>query len=350
MELAPLERVWMQERSDEATLLSKALEGGEAAFERLVDRYRRELYAHCYRMLGSVQDAEDALQESLLAAWRGLGSFEGRSSLRAWLYRVCTNACLRLSSRRPKRILSIDYGPAFHDTRELGESVSGPVWLEPLPNERSDFAVEEADPALRYQSRESVELAFIAALQHLPSNQRAVLILRDVLDFSAAETAGILETSATSVNSALQRARRNVDERLPGTTQQHELAVLGDEGQRQLVEAFVRAWERADLDALLDLLAEDARFSMPPLPAWFSGRKDTGRFFAERVFETPWQLRPIGANGQLGFACYILQPGDDRFRLGAINLLSLRAGKVIQISAFLDQALYPFFDLPLELS
>jgi RNA polymerase sigma-70 factor (TIGR02960 family) len=340
----------MHDGSVEATLLSKALEGDEAAFERLVDRYRRELYAHCYRMLGSVQDAEDGLQESLLAAWRGLGSFEGRSSLRSWLYRVCTNACLRLSSRRPKRVLSMDYGPAFHDTRELGEWVSGPVWLEPLPDERSDFAVEEADPALRYQRRESVELAFIAALQHLPSNQRAVLILRDVLDFSAAETASILDASATSINSALQRARRNVDERVPGTTQRQELAALGDEGQQQLVEAFVRAWERADLDALLELLAEDARFSMPPLPAWFDGGDDVGRFFEERVFATPWQLRPIRANGQLGFACYILQASDDRFRLGAINLISLQDGKITQISAFLDPAVHAFFGVPLELS
>jgi RNA polymerase sigma-70 factor (TIGR02960 family) len=227
--------------------------------------------------------------------------------------------------------------------------VSGPVWLEPLPDERSDFATEEADPAVLYQRRESIELALIAALQHLPSNQRAVLILRDVLDFSAAETAGILDTSATSVNSALQRARRNVKERLLATTQQ-ELAVLGDEGQRQLVEAFVGAWERADLDALLELLAEDARFSMPPLPAWFDGREDVGRFLAERVFETPWRLRPIHANGQLGSACHILQRGDDRFRLGAINLLSLCDGQISQISAFLDPAVYPFFDVPLELS
>jgi RNA polymerase sigma-70 factor (ECF subfamily) len=335
---------------DEAVLLAESLKGDEAAFERLVDRYRRELYAHCYRMLGSVQDAEDALQESLLAAWRGLKSFEGRSSLRAWFHRVCTNACLRLSSRRPARVLSMDYGPAFHDTSELGEWVSGPVWLEPLPDERADFAAQEADPAVRYQRRESIELAFIAALQHLPSNQRAVLILRDVLDFSAAETAVILETSTTSVNSALQRARKNVDARLPATTQQRELAVVGDEGQRQLVEAFVGAWERADLDALLELLAEDARFSMPPLPAWFDGREDVARFFAERVFETPWRLRPIRASGQLGFACYIRQPDDDRFRLGAINLLTLRSGKITQISAFLDPAVYPFFDVPLELS
>jgi RNA polymerase sigma-70 factor (ECF subfamily) len=177
-----------------------------------------------------------------------------------------------------------------------------------------------------------------------------VLILCDVLDFSAAETASILHTSAASVNSALQRARRNVEERLTGPTQEQELAALGDHGQRQLVEAFVAAWERADLGALLELLTEDARFSMPPLPAWFDGRDDVGRFLAERVFETPWRLRPVRANGQLGFACYILQPGDDRFRLGAINLLTLRAGHVTQISAFLESALYPFFGVPLELS
>jgi RNA polymerase sigma-70 factor (TIGR02960 family) len=340
---------WVTE-PDEAALLAGSLKGNEAAFERLVDRYRRELYAHCYRMLGSVQDAEDATQDSLLAAWRSLASFEGRSSLRAWLYRVCTNACLRLRSRRPARVLSMDYGPAFHDTSELGEWVSGPVWLEPLPDARSDFATEEADPAVRYQRRESIELAFIAALQHLPSNQRAVLILRDVLDFSAAETAGILDTSATSVNSLLRRARKNVDARLPATTQQQELVALGDEGQRQLVEAFVTAWERADLDALLELLAEDARFSMPPLPAWFDGREDVARFLAERVFETPWRLRSVHANGQLGFACYVLQPGDNRFRMGAINLLSLRDGKITQISAFLDPSVYPFFGVPVEFS
>jgi RNA polymerase sigma-70 factor (ECF subfamily) len=244
----------------------------------------------------------------------------------------------------------MDFGPAFRDTGELGDWVSGPVWLEPLPDEQSDFAIEEADPAARYQRRESVELAFTAVLQHLPSNQRAVLILRDVLDFSAAETAGILETTATSVNSALQRARRNVKERLPATMQQRELGALGDEGQRRLVEAFVGAWERADLGALLELLAEDARFSMPPLPAWFDGRYDIARFFAERVFETPWRLQPIRANGQLGNACYILQPGDDRFRLGVINLLSLHEGKITQISAFLDSAVHRFFGLPLELS
>jgi RNA polymerase sigma-70 factor (TIGR02960 family) len=205
---------------------------------------------------------------------------------------LLAKACLHLSSRRSSRILSMDYSPPFDDTRELGDWVSGPVWLEPLPDEQSDFAIEEDDPAARHQRRESVELAYMAALQHLPSNQRAVLILRDVLDFSAAETAGILETSATSVNSALQRARKNLKELLPATTQQRELGALGDEDQRRLVEAFVGAWERADLGALLELLAEDARFSMPPLPAWFNGRDNVARFFAERVFETPWRLQP----------------------------------------------------------
>ncbi len=336
--------------ADDGALLVEARSGDEAAFERLVEGDRRELYAHCYRMLGSVQDAEDALQESLLAAWRGLASFEGRSSLRAWLYRVCTNACLRLSSRRPKRVLSIDYGPSFNQTADLGEWVRGPVWLEPLPDERADFEAEETDPAVRYQHRESVELAFIAALQHLPANQRATLILRDVLDYSAAETAGILETSASSVNSALQRARKNVDERLPGKTQQQELASLGNNGQRDLVEAFVGAWERADLDALLELLSRDVRFSMPPLPAWFDGRDAVAHFLRERVFETPWQLRPLGANGQIGFACYMKPPGNEHFTLGAINLLSLRDGKVTQISAFLDSTVYAYFGVPLDLA
>jgi RNA polymerase sigma-70 factor (TIGR02960 family) len=301
-------------------------------------------------MLASVQDAEDALQESLLAAWRGLESFEGRSSLRSWLHRICTNACLRFGSRRPKRILSMDYGPAFHDTHELGDWVTEPIWIEPLPDELGDFASEAADPALRYQRRESVELAFIAALQHLPQKQRAVLILRDALDFSAAESAEMLGTSVSSVNSALQRARSNVEERLPKATQQQELAAVGDDGVRHLVESLVGAWERADLESLLALLSEDVRFSMPPLPAWFEGLEGVGAFFGERVFEMSWQLRPVRANGQLGFACYSRAKDGDRFRLGAINLLSLRAGKVNQISAFLDPALYRYFGLPQELA
>jgi len=307
-------------------------------FERLVASHRAELYAHCYRMLGSMQDAEDALQESLLAAWRGLGGFEGRSSLRAWLYRIITNACLRQIARRPRRMLSVEYGPPRVDTDDLGEPVAGPVWVEPW--------VQDLEAS--YLQRESVELAFVAALQHLPGTQRAVLILREVLEFSAAEVARILDTTPASVNSALQRAREAVDRRVPETTQQAELDALGEDGRRRLVEAFMTAWERADLPALLDLLAEGARFTMPPLPAWYSGREDVGRFFADRVFATPWRLVPLRANGQLGFACYILEPGADRFRPGAVNLLTLRAGRIAEINGFLDPEVHRRAGLPDE--
>jgi RNA polymerase sigma-70 factor (TIGR02960 family) len=333
--------------TSEERLLGEARRGDEAAFELLVERHRGELYAHCYRMLGSVQDAEDAVQESLLGAWRGLAGFEGRSSLRAWLFRVATNACLRLGARRPRRMLSFDHGPARADVHDLGEPVGGPVWLEPWPDQpRGD---DEADPAAAYARRESVELAFVAALQHLPATQRAVLILREVLGFSAAEVAGILDTTPASVNSAMQRARATVERRMPARSQQAELASLGADGRHALVDAFLTAWERADVPALLDLLAEDARFTMPPLPAWFDGRRDVGRFLAERVFATPWRLRPIWANGQPAFACY-QRDDQGRFRLGAVNLLCLRDGRVAWIAGFLDPAVLRRFPVPPEIS
>jgi RNA polymerase sigma-70 factor (TIGR02960 family) len=333
----------------EPELLAAACRGEEAAFERLVASYRRELYAHCYRMLGSVQDAEDALQEALLGAWRGIAGFEGRSTLRAWLYRVTTNACLRLIARRPMRMRSPDHGPPRRDVDDLGEPVAGPVWLEPWPDEAPASGPGEDDPAASYLRRESVELAFVAALQHLPGTQRAVLILREVLQFSAAEVANILNTTPASVNSALQRARKAVDQRVPSRSQQAELDDLGADGQRELVDAFVAAWERADVAALAELLAADAKFTMPPLPAWFLGREDIGRFVGERMFATPWRLVPIRANGQLAFACYQGDPDGDRFRLGAVNVLSLRAGKIVELAGFLDADLYRHFGLPEEL-
>jgi RNA polymerase sigma-70 factor (TIGR02960 family) len=323
---------------NEQALLEAARRDDGAAFGRLVEPYQAELQAHCYRMLGSVQDAEDALQEALLGAWRGLDGFQGRSSLRAWLYRIATNACLRLAERRPRRLLSADVGPAFERTDDLGQPVAEPVWLEPYPT-----------PEGRYELRESVELAFVAALQHLPATQRAVLLLREVLGFSAAEAAGILGTTPAAVNSALQRARKAVGERLPEPSQRAELDALGADGRRELVGALVAAWERADVPAMLELLADDARFLMPPLPAWFSGRDGIGRFLSERMFATPWKLVPIGANGQLAFACYQGDPETGRFRLGAVNVVGLRAGRVVELAGFLDPALRRHFDLPEEL-
>ena len=201
-------------------LLEAARAGDEQAFAALVEPHRGALHAHCYRMLGSVVDAEDALQETLLRAWRGLASFEGRSSLRSWLYTVATNACLRAIERRPKRVLPVDYSPAADPHENVGEPLVESVWVEPYPDERLGVEDGLADPEARYEQRESVELAFVAALQHLPASQRAVLILRDVLGFSAREVAETLETTPTGVDSALQRAHKAVDDRLPERSQQ----------------------------------------------------------------------------------------------------------------------------------
>jgi RNA polymerase sigma-70 factor (TIGR02960 family) len=312
-------------------------------FDELVDRHRGELYAHCYRMLGSIQDAEDALQESLLAAWRGLPGFEGRSSLRTWLFRVTTNVCIRLSSQRPRRMLSAEYGPARSQTADLGEPVAGPVWLEPWPDEPADDEPESA-----YLRRESVELAFVAALQHLPGTQRAVLILREVLGFSAAEVAGMLDTTSASVHSAMQRARVTVQQRMPDRSQQAELAALGSDRTRALVEALVTAWEKADVDGLLDLLTEDARFTMPPLPAWFDGRENIRRFLVERMFATPWRLVPIAANGQPAVACY--QDAGQGFHLSGITVPHLRDGRVSWLASFIDPQLRRHFPVSMDFS
>ena len=328
-------------------LLASARAGDQGAFTVVVEGHRRELLGHAYRMLGSTADAEDAVQEALLAAWRALPGFEGRSSLRTWLFRIATNACLRVASKRPPRLSSPEHGPPRSDVHDLGEPVPGPVWLEPIADELVQ-PQEDLDPATATVRRESVELAFVAALQHLPATQRAVLLLRDVLAFSAAETAEALGTSVASANSALQRARATLAERRPDRSQQAELAALGDAGRRALVDAFVTAWERADVPALVGLLAADARFTMPPLPAWFSGREDVARFLGERVFATPWRLVPIEANGQVAFACY---SGDgSRYRLGAVNVLSLRSGSVAWIAGFVDPAALRPLGLPGDLS
>ena len=262
----------------EPELLEAARNGDESAFGRLIEPYRSELHAHCYRMLGSVHDAEDALQETMLRAWRALGRFEGRSSLRSWLYTIATNTSLNLISRRPKRVLPLDYGPQSdpHDSFQLGLPPLESVWVEPYADEALGLEDGLAGPEARYELRESVELAFVAALQNLPANQRAVLILREVLGFSANETAESLDTSVASVNSALQRARKTVDEKLPEQSQQATLRDLGDAKLAELVEGYMDAMGRGDVDAVMKLLADDASWSMPPLAAWFHGRGPPG--------------------------------------------------------------------------
>jgi RNA polymerase sigma-70 factor (ECF subfamily) len=303
------------------------------AFAALVAPHRAELHAHCYRMLGSVHDADDALQDALLGAWRGLPGFANRGPLRAWLYRITTNACLQLIAQRPRRLLTSDSFPPADPTQPVEPPASGP-WLEPY--------VE--DPDVHLERRESLELAFTAALQHLPATQRAVLLLCEVMEFPASEVATLLDTSVASVNSALQRARKAIEERVPAGGQQAQLRALGDDGQQHLVTTFVQAWERADVPALLAMLTEDVRFTMPPLPSWFDGRQAVGRFLSQQVFATPWRLIPLQANGQLGFACY----QGPTFQLGALNVLTLRDGAIAAISAFLDPALYARFGLPIS--
>ncbi len=299
-------------------------------FDEAVATHRRELLAHCYRMLGSPHDAEDALQEALVGAWKGWAGFEGRSSVRTWLFRIATNACLRQVQRRPARVLSSDLGPGFNQTADLGRPDTEHLFVEPWADEPDDTG----DPEAAYARREGVELAFVAALQHLPGTQRAVLVLREVLQFSAAEVAGLLDTSVPSVNSALQRARAGVEERTSGRSQQAELAALGDAEVGRLVETFLAAWEAADVDRLAGLLADDARFTMPPLPAWFDGREMVVRFLTERLFELPWRLEPRTINGQPGFYCEQLVDGE--WQPGAVNLLDFRDGRITRIAGFID--------------
>jgi len=321
----------------EKELLETARAGDEGAYRRLVEPHRGELHAHCYRMLGSVHDAEDALQEALLRAWRGLARFEGRSSLRSWLYRIATNTCLD-SIDKAKRVLPVDFPPADASAGP-GEPLVESTWVEPYADQALGLGEGLAGPEARYEQRESVELAFIAALQHLPATQRAALILRDVLSFSAREAADMLETSVPSINSALQRARATVEKRLPEQSQQATLRDLGDDGVRELVESYLDAWERQDVEAVVSMLTEDAAFAMPPLQTWFSGREEIGTFLARWPLSGAWRWRAlrVRANGQEALAFYSWDPESESYRRFALNVLTLRDGKVAEVDAFLTR-------------
>ena len=319
-------------------LLTAARAGDENAFAALVEPHRRDLHAHCYRMLGSLQDAEDALQDALLRAWRGLGRFEGRASLRTWLHRIATNACLDLAKRRPARVLPIDYGPPADPHDGPGPPLTESVWVEPYPDEH-----------LAYEQRETVELAFVAALQHLPASQRAVLILREVLGFSAREVADTLETSVPSVNSALQRARKAVDERLPAQSQQATVRALGDKRLEQLVSAYVDAWEAGDVEAVTALLAEDAALAMPPRATWFRGLDACRIFLAERALARRSRLVRAHANGQVAFATYLWDPDRECYEGHVIQVLTLRGDRIAEVTAFVEPALVAQFGLPATL-
>src|SRR3954452_22793438 len=321
----------------EQELLTAASRGDEAAFGRLIDGYRGELHAHCYRLCGSVHDAEDALQDALPRAWRGLARFEGRSSLRSWLYTIATNASLNLIGKRPKRVLPIDYGPPADPHDGVGVPLSESAWVEPYPDEGLD---DYSAPEARYELRESVELAFVAALQHLPPNQRAVLILREVLDFSAKEVAEALETTTASVNSALQRARATVDERLPAQSQQATLRALDDQQMRELVERYMAAMQAGDIETVVGMLAEDAVWSMPPLASWYRGLDDIRGFLHNGPLSGLFQWRHLHAraNEQVASAAYTWHPEEGTYRPFAVDVLTLEGTKIKEITSFIARS------------
>ena len=314
--------------------LNAARAGDERAFRALTDPYRRELQLHCYRILGSVQDAEDVVQETMLAAWRGLDDFGERSSLRTWLYRIATNRCLnalRDSSRRPR--------PEPIRTVE-------PTWLEPYPDMLlEDLADAAPGPDARYEAKEAVALAFVAALQHLSPSQRAVLVLRDVLGYRAVEVAEMLDTTETSVNSALRRARAALDTRLPD---RGRAPLPRSAEEDELVRRYAEAFERADVDRLVALLTNDALMTMPPEPIEVHGPAAIAQFMLEREW---WgiseaRLVPIRANGQPAFGMYLRDPHTPIFRAHGIVVLTLDGNRVAQITRFGDTSLFARFGLP----
>jgi RNA polymerase sigma-70 factor (ECF subfamily) len=299
------------------------------------EQYRRELRAYCYRMLGSAFEADDAVQETMVRAWRSFDRFEGRSSVRRWLYRIATNVCLRAIESRGRRALPMDLTEASPGTAALGAPRPEATWLEPIPDDRVIDAGD--DPAEQAAARESIRLAFVAALQHLPARQRAVLILRDVLRWRAAEVAELLETTVVSVNSALQRARESL-----AASGDQPPAPPSDEEQRQLLERYVDAFVRLDIDTLVNLLREDATVSMPPFDLWLLGPEEYRRFLTTSDCHVPGRtLVPVAANGSPAFAVY--DPSGDPL---GIQVLDLAGDRIASVHMFLFPTLFGLFGLP----
>jgi RNA polymerase sigma-70 factor (TIGR02960 family) len=326
----------------EADLISRARAGDGDAFRELTEPYRRELRVHCYRMLGSFQDAEDLLQDTLLAAWQGFGAFEERASIRTWLYRIATNRCLnalRSASRRPAKEWDVPEVEPPEPTR-LGEV----VWLEPYPDVLLEGGIDvPLGPEARYEQAESISLAFVTALQVLPPRQVAVLVLRDVLGFHANEVADMLDSTVESVNSALKRARASLQRRLPATADREPPA-----SEDAIVARFVRAWESADVDALVALLTDDVFVSMPPMPFEYEGRDVVSRFCASlfgagRRFD----LVRTRANGQPAFGAYLRAPTGIRHGIG-LYVLTLTGDRICAMTRF-DNSVLPWFGLPRSL-
>ncbi|MCW2881796.1 MAG: polymerase subunit sigma-70 [Sphaerisporangium sp.] len=324
-----------------ARLLDAARAGDPDAFGHLVDPFRGELQAHCYRMLGSVHDAEDAIQEALVRAWRGLERFDDRGSIRPWLYKIATNRCLTLIERRGRRELPTDLSPGAAPLAET-------LWLEPYPDEGLGGA--DLSPEARYVAREGVELAFVAALQHLSARPRAVLVLREVLGFSAREVADLLETTVASVNSALQRARKVLGGRLPGISQQATLRSLDEESLRRLADKYATAWEIGDVEAIVAMLTDDAKYAMPPLTEWYEGHDGIRAFLVERPLTRRWRFLRANANGQLAFGTYMWDEDRAVYVAAGLDLLALRGTKIAEVVSFLTPEIFAMFGLPDEIT
>jgi RNA polymerase sigma-70 factor (ECF subfamily) len=350
--------VTTEPESEQAAVLSAVRGGDERAFAALAERYRRQLHVHCYRMLGSFDDAEDLVQETLLRAWRGRAGFEGRSLFRTWLYRIATNACLKALERAPRRVMPQDVAPPVTAASDPSGARAEPPWapempwLQPYPDHLLEPAApRETEPDARVVSRETIELVYLAAIQHLPARQRAILILRDALDWSAKETAVLLDSSVPSVNSALQRARATMRTRLPASRRDQAPALAPTEEERALLERFMDAWERADAASLTALLRDDARWAMPPAPLWFEGRAAIERLFelfpiaalGGRV-----RMVPTAANRQPAAAAYLQPHGQSLSRLISLNVLRIEGGEIAEITTF-SPALLRGFDLPSSL-
>ncbi|HLF73929.1 MAG TPA: sigma-70 family RNA polymerase sigma factor [Anaerolineales bacterium] len=341
--------------SQEDHRLIAAKSGDKEQFSELAEPYRRELQIHCYRILGSLQEADDLVQETFLRAWRRLDTYQGRASFRAWLYKIATNACLDvLDQRHRRRVLPMDLHPASDPNAAVEPPASEIIWLEPFPDEW--LADQTAlNPEARYSLSESVSLAFLTALQALPPRQRAALILTDVLDWSAREVADLLETTVSSVNSALHRARVTLAKHYQGQEQDHSPGMGTDEQTQKLLDQYVEAWQTADIAGLVALLKKDAILAMPPSPSWYHGRDAIGAFAAGTLFadggmfpgkaKGRWKLLPLRANGQPAFALY-QRAAEGDYRFAGIHVLTVQARQLTQITCFMDETLSAYFGLP----
>ncbi|SDL37501.1 RNA polymerase sigma-70 factor, ECF subfamily [Nonomuraea jiangxiensis] len=330
---------------EESAVVAAARDGDESAFGALAERHRRELQVHCYRMLGSVEESEDLVQETFLRAWRGLAGFEGRSTFRGWLYRIATNACLDVLAQRPRRVLPYEVAPAARGDTALPEPVDHP-WLEPYP----DRLLPDADaPDAAAVERETIELAFLAAIQHLPPRQRAVLILRDVLGWPAKDTAALLDLSVAAVKSALQRARVTMRRHLPRRRSEWGAGTDPSAAERALLQRYMDAHQRRDPRALAAVLRADVRVSFPPLPLWLDGSRDFVRGSTEFATAGEYRYRPTRANLQPAVAVYLRRPDKSGFHLLAVEVLRIEEGMISEIVDFSAPRVLAAFGLPLSL-